>query len=177
MNKFLTELLRSRSIRIVHRIFRWLIAFLTREHRSDRQGMASIHKLVFEHHEFLARQRVNSRSEAFQKLLNGKRLHYCDVGARGGAPSWLLPFGSSLLVSLFEPNVSEFEQLGEHFGEAIVDRYSFGVGNPTDNTLHITESSGLSSVLKPFGTGWSLMRGDDLDAVRSKPSVITPCIC
>ena len=162
------KLLRFWITRTILKILNWHVAALTREHSVEPKGMSIIHKTVFEYHESLAARHLERQSDALCHSLNGKRLHYCDIGARGGTPSWLLPYGSSLEISLFEPNQSEFRLISEHFGEAVVHRYSFGVGNPADNTLNITRSPGLSSLLRPFGSGWSLMRGDDLNAVRSK---------
>lgn len=156
---------------VVLKIFSWLIVGLTNERRGEPKGMSFIHKAVFEYHEDLKTRRSEIQSHDLYNSLNGNRLHYCDVGARGGAPNWLLPYGSSLKISLFEPNKNEFGLINEHFGEAVVHRYSIGVGNPDSATLHITNSPGLSSLLKPFGTGWSLMRGDNLNAVQFKLEV------
>jgi FkbM family methyltransferase len=134
--------------------------------------MSSIHKIVFEHHEFIARRRLESQKDSLFRLLEGRRLHYCDVGARGGAPKWLLPYSPYLSISLFEPNPAEYSILSDDFGDAEVHRYRFGVGNPKDTSLNVTKSPGLSSLLAPFGTAWSLMRGDSTEAVIEKLSVL-----
>lgn len=162
----LVQVFRSWVTRKVLRVLSWLIAVVTRESRSKPKGMFVIHEAVFEHHEYLARRRLEMQRHNLCHTLKGKRLHYCHVGPPEGVPNWLLPYGPSLKISLFEPDHSKCERLNAQFNDAVVHRHSYGVGNPEDNTLHITKNPGLSSLLKPFGSGWSLLQGDDLNAVR-----------